>query len=217
MNQKQKRNQTSKIVLAGVLLVVMGVILPLVGFGLPSPLSTVGNIPYSPYIPEGYYSRGIIDYVNSDTGKYYLVVMPKSTKNVNFDRTVKSASIMFEDPAKTIDVPFKKKASVPEEVAAYEWSQFWYETDVVSDGLEFDKNYTVTWTVVDVWDRVDSVTDWLMFKELADDVQSSEMPFTPEEPNILHSIFNYVSIAGVAFVVVGVYLGRNKGRGGRKI
>lgn len=204
MNQT-KGNQF-RIVLVGVLMVAIGVALPLIGFALPTPLSTTEAIPYSPYIPEGYYSRGEIDYVNPETGLYYLVVMPKATRNVNYDRIVESASLTFAEPAITVDVPFKTK--VPSS-GAIEWSQFWLETDVTGDGLEFDKNYTITWAVSDRWDGEDSVSDWLMFKQSTDEAEPDEV--IPSEPQVsVLASFNYVTFAGVAVVVAGLYLGRNK-------
>lgn len=140
------------------------VFLLIAGVGLflvvgPMGYSLLQVLPNSPYIPDGWYSRGVIDYVNPKTGDYYFVVMPKSESGV----ALTGAQLKFNEVDVSIPVPFKQ---IVENNFDYSWYQYWYETDLFSDGLSFNVNYSITWTVFDEQNRVATVSDWILFKPL---------------------------------------------------
>lgn len=134
-------------------------------------------LPYSPYIPENYYSSGDIDYVNGETGKYYLVCMPRSEKGVSL--TGASLRLRHETTDVTIPVPFKKIVESPS--VDYDWYQYWYETDVYSDNLDFGVEYSITWTVYDDLGRQVQVSDTLTFIELTGPIPTGKFYFNNQE------------------------------------
>lgn len=153
-----KINKYLLITLAGIILIWV----------LPLSTSSLVTVPYSPYIPDNYYSRGIIDYTNSQTGVYYIAVLPYSSTGA----TVDSATFYFAEADVTLDLALVHVLPV----SPYDQYKFWRDTNIVSDGLQFNTNYTITVTVEDNLGRTDSVTDWILFVGDSDPGNGEEIP-----------------------------------------
>lgn len=130
--------------------------------------TSLETIPYTPYIREGYYSKGTIDYVSSQTGLYYIAVLPLAEKST----TVTSATFEFVEAEVTLDLYLKETLSVD----TYNQYKFWYDTDVISDGLEFNKEYTINVVVVDNFGNSDSVTNTLTFVNENEPIPTDDFP-----------------------------------------
>ena len=117
------------------------------------PLS-VAVPPSYPWIPEGCYSYGEIDYVSRRTGKYYLAVCPVSEKGV----ALSTVKVIFTD----LDVEFPMSFKHVIEYDAYDWYSYWFETDV-GGTLQFNINYTIQFYVEDAKGRSCIRTSWVIF------------------------------------------------------
>jgi len=134
------------------LLIVIGAML--MAAPMLFPLS-VAVPPSYPWIPEGYYSKGEIDYVSPRTGKYYLMCCPISEKGVPLN-TVK---VKFLE----LGVEYSMRLRCPPiEYPAYDWYNFWYEFDIASP-LQYYTEYTIEFYVVDAKGRSCSQTSWVKF------------------------------------------------------
>ncbi len=154
------------------LLILMGAVL--IAAPMLFPLS-VAVPPSYPWIPEGYYSKGEIDYISPRTGKYYLAVCPVSEKEV----ALSTVKVIFTD----LDVEFPMSFKHVIEYDAYDWYSYWFETDV-GGTLQFNINYTIQFYVEDAKGRSCIRTSWVIFIEVYKDdkligiITSQELPET---------------------------------------
>jgi len=134
------------------LLIIAGVILMVAPMIFPLSVS----VPQSyPWIPEGYYSKGKIDYVSPQTGKYYLACCPISENGVS----ISSAKVKFLD----LDVEYSMTQKyIPIDYDEYDWYNFQCEFDVASP-LEYYTNYSIQFSVVDAKGRTCSVDSRVEF------------------------------------------------------
>lgn len=149
----------------------------LIALFVPLTVASLVTVPYTPYIPEGYYSRGVIDYVDAQTGMPFITVLPIG--NDDFD--IVSAKFEFVEADVTLSLPLKDKLAT----GNYIQYRFWYDTNVVSDGLQFNQNYTVIITVENTVEQTDSVTDWILFAsdndEPVDELPEGDNGITTDE------------------------------------
>ena len=137
------------LILTGAMLVAAPILFPL----------SIGTPPSYPWIPEGYYSKGEIDYVSPRTGKYYLACCPISENGVS----ITSVKVKFLELGVEYLMSLKDTIDYP----AYDWYIFWYEFDVVSP-LQYHTEYAIEFYVEDAKGRSCSQTSWVIFipKEL---------------------------------------------------
>jgi len=134
------------------LLILTGAML--IAAPLVFPLSVETPSSY-PWLPENYYSKGTIDYVSRQTGKYYLVCCPISENGV----AITSVKVKFLDLG--VEYSMSQKYE-PIDNPEYDWYNFWWEFDVVSP-LQYNTNYTIRFDVVDAKGRTCSANSWVEF------------------------------------------------------
>jgi len=117
------------------------------------PLS-VAVPPSYPWIPEGYYSKGEIDYVSPRTGKYYLFVAPISENGVK----LAGATVYFKDLRRSYNMMYSGCIDYP----AYDWYRFWLDLDV-GGVIQFNVNYSIVFRTWDFKGRDCEKESWVIF------------------------------------------------------
>lgn len=134
------------------LLIIIGAIFLLVS--IPTFNLALATPPQFPYIPEEWCSFGELDYVRKTTGLHYIACLPQ-TDPIS-DVTTCTATF---DTGKIISLSLFNKI----EYETYNHMNFQKDIDVVSEGLEFNTEYSVTFYVQDTQGRTHTRTETLSF------------------------------------------------------